>query len=140
MSHHRKPIDVSEFDPALLGTMGRDSLQQIHRLRRHERIEVRLEVLVQPGDSSKLGRYEARGHTLDVSRGGCRCILSRAPIVGDVYRVEIFEQESALPLIFARCVRCHFLKEASFDTAFAYFSHLDAPEIIPGSKQSDLLD
>ncbi len=140
MSQHRKPIDVSEFDPELLDNIGRHSLQQIRQLRRHERIEVRFEVLVQPGNSSNLGSYEARGHTKDVSRGGCRCILSRAPMVGDVYRVELFEEENALPVTFARCVRCRFLKEGSFDTAFAFFNPLDTPETIPGSKQGDLLD
>ncbi len=61
-------------------------------------------------------------------------------MVGDVYRVEFFEEENALPVVFARCVRCQFLKEGSFDTAFAFFSPLDTPEPIPGSKQSDLLD
>ena len=137
---HRQPIDVSEFDPALLDKIGRHSLQQIHQLRRHERIEVRFDILVQPGNSSNLGRYEARGHTKDVSRGGCRCILPRAPMVGDLYRVELFEEENALPVAFARCVRCQFLKEGSFDCAFAFFSPLDAPETISGSKKDDLLD
>ena len=64
----------------------------------------------------------------------------RAPIVGDVYRVQIHDPESALPMVFARCLRSRFLREDAIDCAFAFFSALDAAEIISGSESSDLLD
>ena len=137
---HRQPVDLSEIDVDLLDKIGRSSLQEVHQLRLHERIEVRLDVLVQPGNSSDRGRYEARGHTKDVSKGGCRCILPSAPIVGDVYRIQLHDGEHTLPMAFARCLRCRLLSEDSFDCAFAFFSPLDAPEIIAGSEKGDLLD
>lgn len=139
-SAHRRPIDLSEVDPELLDKIGRHSLQDIQQLRRYERIEIRLDVLVQPGNSSDLGRGDIRGYTKDVSKGGCRCVLPQAPLVGDVYRVELTEGKSAMPLAFARCIRCIFLTEGSFDCAFAFLSPLDVPEILQGPEPGDLLD
>ena len=136
----RQAIDVSELDSELLEELERQSLREIRKVRRHERVQVKLELRVQMASSSEVNRFDSSGFTKDLSAGGCRCIIPRAPWVGDVYRIQIHDKEHSLPLVFARCLRCQFVREDAFDCSFLFFTPLEAPEIFGDGWDKDLLD
>lgn len=136
----RAVIDVKELDPELLEELAHQSLREIRKVRRHERIEVKLAVQLRPANSSDLGRYNSKGSTKDISVGGCRCIVSKAPRVGDIYRVQFRDEQHSLPMAFARCVRCRFVHEDAFDCSFMFLTPLEAPEIFGETGSDDLLD
>jgi len=118
---------VEEIDVELLKELERRSLDQVRKLRRHDRVEVRVPVRLHPANPSDHEGRVILGVTHDLSRGGCRATLRAAPRAGDIYRLNIEIERGTSPLIFARCLRTKLVREDAFDAAFSVFSPLDMP-------------
>jgi len=130
----RRTLDTQALDLELIETLEKQSLEQIKAIRAYERLDVRLEVICEPANTTSLGAWRAEGQTRDLSRGGCRVLLSRPPMVGDVYRLRIDDPDQGLPMIFARCVRVALVRETSFDCSFSFFSSLEPKGLLDGMQ------
>lgn len=141
MPNPTNPLAGTGADPVdleLLKDLERQSIDEIRKLRAHERIDTKIRLVIQPGDSSRLGELRAQAHTSDVSAGGC-CAISASPVgVGDIFRLTFDRSQLDIPMVFARCVRCRLLREDAFETAFAFFSPISLQGSSEDSEQ-DLL-
>lgn len=116
----------SAFD--LLQELERNTPEEIRKQRSSFRLQVKARVTLQSGNSSELLSYKIQGTTGDLSEGGC-CALLPVPIrVGDVYRISFDRTQLDFPLIFARCVRCHLIREDAFEVGFRFFVPVALPE------------
>ena len=125
MSENRDEASGSVLDDLgfdLVSDLERQSADNIRKLRAHERIELRLGVVVRPGNSSEVARFAARGKSVDISEGGM-CVLLPTPLTpGDIYRVEFEDDDVDLPLVFARCLRSRFVREGTFEAGVSFFN------------------
>lgn len=111
-----------EFDPALIEELEKQSLQEMRRLRAHERVDLHVRVTLEPGNASDRGEFRVEGKTEDVSAGGFLGIFPDPPRVGDVYRVRFDPRDLDLPVAFAQCRRCRLVRDGAFEAGFSFFS------------------
>ncbi len=130
--------ETEELDLDLLKDLERQSIDEIRKLRAHERVDTKIRLVIQSGDSSRLGSIRSQAYTSDISSGGCS-VISTTPIgVGDIYRLSFDHSQLDVPLVFARCVRCRLLREDAFETGFAFFTPIVLSNCGDSSKD-DLL-
>ena len=127
-----QPLESAPLDQGraydLLQEMEQNTPEELRRQRASFRIAVKAKVIVQPGNASQRQEFKVQCVTGDVSEGGCR-MLSPVPLmVGDIYRLEFDRKSIALPVIFARCMRCYLLREDAFEAGFAFFVPIALPE------------
>ena len=116
-------IDLDGLNAELLDDLGRQSLEEIQKLRADARIDLKIAVTLRPANSSSRREWESEGYTKDISRGGCGAILNDPPRVGDVYRLSFEDTELGLPMVFARCLRVRLVREDVFDCGFRFYTH-----------------
>jgi c-di-GMP-binding flagellar brake protein YcgR len=132
-------LDLAGLNEELLEDLGRQSLDEIQKLRADSRVELKIAITLRPGNSSERRDWESEGHTKDISRGGCRAVLADPPCVGDIFRLSFQDTELGLPMVFARCLRVRLVREDVFDCGFRFFSSLEIPEASE-RRGSDLFD
>ena len=111
------------MDQELLQELEQQSLDQIRKLRAHQRFEVRVPLHVRPGNASST-EPTISGETVDVSSGGCAGTFPVPVGVGDVFRITIDDEQLAVPLVFGRCLRCRLVREDAFEAAFSFFTQI----------------
>jgi PilZ domain len=124
-----------DLDPDLLASLERQQGDQVSRSRMHARVDAKLKVIVQPGNSSEVLRFKLQGITADLSRGGCRLFLPLPLGVGDVFRITFDSSEHQVPLAFARCLRCRLLREDAYECGFSFFAPIDLPASLTSSDE-----
>jgi hypothetical protein len=129
--------DEQDFD--ILQELEQQVDEHIRHLRMHERLTIKAKVILQPGNSSSLLDYKVQGIMGDISEGGCRAMFPIPIIPGDIYRLEVEQNEFELPLIFARCVRCKLVREDAFEAGFSFFVPLKFPANLGSNAKNDLL-
>jgi hypothetical protein len=138
-------FDDSEFNPGLnaddgafhlLEELERNTPDEIRRQRAHFRLSVKAAITLLPGNISDTLKFKVQGVTGDLSEGGCRALFPLPPRVGDIYRLEFDRKALNLPLTFARCVRCHLLREDAFEAGFSFFSPISLPERVLGAPSA----
>jgi hypothetical protein len=97
----------------------------VFRQRTHERIEIRLRVRVQPGNSSERRHAQIEGVTGDVSRSGCLVLLPCPLVPGDLYWLSLDDERASTGAQMARCVRCRMVDEETFEAGLRFFSEVD---------------
>ena len=90
---------------------------------KHQRFEIRVSVLLKPGNSSSL-QAPLEGTSIDVSDGGCMLQFPKPVGVGDVYQLDFDDERLDLPIVFARCRRCRMVREDLFEAGFSFFSSI----------------
>lgn len=126
------------LDAEMLQDLERQSLDQIRKLRKHQRFEIRVSVTLRPGDSSSEAA-PIEGTSIDFSSGGCAAQFARPVGVGDVFRLSVTDDRLDVPMVFARCMRCRLVREDVFEAGFSFFSPISIEQA--GSGGSDeLLD
>ena len=130
---------VSREDLGLAEELAKQQLSELHKLRQHYRLEVRLGVVLRPGNLSEGDAPSATGSTLDLSVGGCCARLDRAPTPGDLYRLDLSAESRSIPTVHAQCVRASLVDGKSFEAGFHFLTPLDADELERASD-ADLLD
>lgn len=118
--------DDRAFD--LLRELERNTPEEIRAQRSHFRLEIKARVTLSPGNASDQLKLRMQGTTGDISRGGCRILFPMPVGVGDIYRLEFDRTQLQLPLTFARCVRCHLLRESAYEAGFTFFAPIALPE------------
>ncbi len=141
----RRPIQPKpkakdlDMDVELLKDLERQSIEEIQKLRAHERVDARVDIDVRPGNASDYAIATIKATTSDISEGGCG-MVSTVPIgVGDIYRLEFDRKKVDIPVVFARCVRCRLLRESAYEVAMAFFTPISLSDAKQEDKQG-LLD
>jgi len=131
-------LESRAVDESLIKDLERQSIDQIRTLRAHERVEAKVRVVLQPGNSSQLRELRVQGVTADISEGGCSAVFPVPVMVGDVFRLQFDPKGIDLPLVFARALRCRMLREEAFEVGFRFFSSVRIKK--PSASGGDLLD
>lgn len=113
---------------ALLQELEQNTPAHIRQERAHFRLAIKASILLQPGSASEVTGVKIRGATGDISEGGCSALFPVPVRVGDVYRLVFDRTALDLPQTFARCVRCHLVREDAYEAGFAFFTPLALPE------------
>ena len=113
-----------QLDPQLLRELEQQSIHEIQKLRAHERLEMRTGLEVLPANSSDRSGFSAQGYTEDISQGGSKAFFPIPINVGDVYRLRFDKKVLDLPIVYARCLRCIYLREDAFEVAFQFFTSI----------------
>ncbi|MCA9166520.1 MAG: PilZ domain-containing protein [Planctomycetales bacterium] len=93
--------------------------------RASERLEVRTKVWVKPANASQRHQFSIEGVTADISTGGCMMLLPRPIFPGDIFWLSFMEAELGLGSIFARCLRCRFVREEIYEAGFRFLSNVN---------------
>lgn len=104
-----------------LAELEQSSQENATRLRAHERLQVRVSLKVQPGNSSERGRAALECMTADISDGGCMVLAPRPLIPGDVYWLTFDSERTTIGSLFGRCMRCRLISEDVFEIGFRFF-------------------
>lgn len=104
-----------------LSELEQSSQENVTRLRAHERLQIRVPVKVQPGNSSERGRAAIECVTADISNGGCMLLAPRPLMPGDVYWLTFDAARLNIGSLFARCMRCRLISEEAFEIGFRFF-------------------
>ena len=127
------PLDSNvnqKDDLEFIRELERQSIDEIRKLRAHERFEAKISVVLRPANSSSRGNGTAqRGFTRDVSKGGCLAIFPMTVGVGDIFFFEFEDERIELPTVFGRCVRCRLVREDAFEASFAFFQDISLSEL-----------
>jgi len=68
-----------------------------------------------------------KGISGDISEGGMSGLFPLPVNVGDIYRLTFDRQTVDLPMLYARCVRCRFIRENAYEAGFAFFALIQMP-------------
>lgn len=139
-SDYRDTRSTDELDLDLLEDLEHQTLDNVARLRTHERISLRIKILLSPGNLSELVAAPLEGFTKDLSQGGCAAVFPVAPRVGDLYRVQLVDEQRSLPQVIARCRRCAMIRDDAFQCGFEFISQLAVEELLDQDGSSSLLD
>lgn len=118
--------DEGAFD--MLAELERNTPEELRRQRTHFRVTLKSKVILAPGNTSDATKLKLQGVTGDLSEGGCRILFPLPPLVGDIYRLTFDRSVLDLPTTYARCVRCHLLREDAFEAGFRFFNLITLPE------------
>ncbi|MEE9296905.1 MAG: PilZ domain-containing protein [Phycisphaerae bacterium] len=102
--------------------------EEIRKQRCRFRAAVKSAVTLEAGNSSARRSFKAKGVTGDISESGLGALFPVPIAVGDIYRLQFDQSELALPLTFARCVRCRLIREDAFECGFLFFAPIGLPE------------
>ena len=128
-----------ELDFELMMDLERQKMDEIRKMRSHERVEVQVAVQVRPGNASEHATAPIRATTNDVSQGGC-ALISPVPLgVGDIYRLSFDRKKLDVPVVFARVLRCRLLREDAFEIGLAFFTEISLGQATAPAKKN-LLD
>lgn len=112
----------ANLESDLLQELARQSSDEIRKLRTHERLETKVNVLLSPANSSAMGEGRIQGETRDISKGGCMALFVSPVAVGDIFTLQFDKSSVDLPLVFARCLRCRLVREDAFEAGFSFFT------------------
>lgn len=120
------PFDDTQASE-LFRELEKNTPEEILRQRGHFRVTVKAGVTLHSATTSELLAFEVKGATGDVSEGGCGLVFPVTIRAGDVYRLEFERAKLDLPVTFARCIRCRFVREGVFETGFRFFTPISLP-------------
>lgn len=118
----------------LLEELEANTSEEIIRQRAWSRIQLRVKVVVQPGNTSDVRSMKVAGVTGDISSGGCQVLLPVPLQVGDTYRLGFDRETLDLPLVFARCVRCRLIREDAFESGLSFFQAVELDDRLARGK------
>lgn len=103
--------------------------------RGNNRISLNCAARLLPGNvSDRSVKPNVDGTCRDISTGGCRVVLKSSLIVGDLYLMQLATSAGIDP-VFARCVRCHMIREDAFECGLEFLN----PVALPFENDADSL-
>ena len=115
---------------ASLADWERNKCDAVKRARASTRIRIRSKVIAQPGNSGDRLKFKIQGVTGDISAGGCQILFPIPLRVGDIYRLTFDKTELNLDSVFARCLRCHLIREDAYKTGLEFFERIDVADAV----------
>ncbi len=120
----------------LFRDLEKNTPQEIVGQRGHFRVAVKAGVTLHSATTSELFAFEAKGVTGDVSESGCGLVFPVTIRAGDVYRLEFERAKLDLPVTFARCTRCRFVREGVFEAGFRFFTDVALPGNVSQAQEA----
>lgn len=80
-------------------------------------------VVVKPGNATQRNQFARSGRLRDLSDTGCGVICEQPLMVGDIFLLEIKNEDLGLSEVFARCIRCRMVAEQKFEHGFKFFNN-----------------
>lgn len=114
-----------------------DSVFQTQRA--HARVESNAKVTIKAANASQREDISFSAICNDISAGGCRILSNRALMVGDLFYLVFDRTLLDVPPVFARCLRCRFLREETFEMGFAFLSPIELPRTAVEDESDSLL-
>ena len=99
----------------------------------NDRMELNSPAQLVPGNVSDRDGQTYNGSCRDISNRGCRLILTQPLIVGDIYLMEVDNEQLGLDPSFGRCVRCHMIREDAFEVGLNFLSPVSFETLTEGS-------
>ncbi len=93
--------------------------------RTSSRLELRISVLLRPGNASERHVEAIPATSADISEGGCQLVLDRPIWVGDFFLLEFDRAHLDIDPVMARCLRCRLLTEHSFECGFKFSTAIE---------------
>jgi len=91
--------------------LAKNTKQNVESSRRgNDRMNINCPAELVPGNVSGRDGRTYNGNCRDISNRGCRLILTQPLIVGDIYLMQVDNDELGLDPAFGRCVRCHMIR------------------------------
>ena len=121
----RTAIDAVE---ALL-SLDKSSDKAFQAQRAYARFESNTKITIKAANASQREAINFSAICNDVSAGGCRVLSTRALMVGDLFFIQFDRSKLDVPPVFARCVRCRFLREETFEMGFSFLTPIELPRV-----------
>jgi len=141
LPHHQttQPVDTDGLLDAI-SQLEQNTQTNVQSRRGNNRVGLDSPVVVLPGNVSDRTGVQFEGQCRDISTHGCRLILKKPITVGDIYLIDIDDQDNSIDAAFGRCVRCHMLREDVFEVGINFFApvKLSANTSTAGSLDLDL--
>ena len=124
----RKGPDADAIEALLALEKSNESVFTAQRA--HRRVEANSQVTIKAANASQRDAINFNAICNDVSAGGCRIISTRPVMVGDLFYIAFDRRQLDVPPVFARCLRCRFLREETFEMGFAFLTPVEIPAAI----------
>ncbi len=130
--------DVFKMSDALvaLRDLEQSTSEAIIAQRSSERIDIRTEVTIKPGNASERHRFSIHGMTGDISNGGMLVLLSQPLLAGDIYWVDFPDPQIRIDSLLARCLRCRMIQEETFEAGFRFLHDIDLKQALEPLQRS----
>ncbi|MEZ6109211.1 MAG: PilZ domain-containing protein [Pirellulaceae bacterium] len=122
-SQKRGGLDAVE---ALL-SLDKSSDKVFQAQRAHARFESNSTITIKAANASQREDINFSAICNDISAGGCRVLSNKALMVGDLFFLVFERGQLDVPPVFARCLRCRFLREETFEMGFAFLTPVELP-------------
>lgn len=132
--HLEKPGHEDALD--MLHELEKNTPEEIRRQRTDFRIAIKAGVIAQPGNVSDRMKLKMKGVSGNISNGGFGALFPVPTRVGDIYLITFDRKAIELPTLYARCVRCHLLREDAFEGGFKFFMPIALPKTVAESHRS----
>lgn len=109
----------------VLDELAKSTPQAVQSQRAHERITMKVSIVVQPGNRSQRGELRLEGISGDVSAGGLQALLPEPLHVGDIYRVAFDDRVLDLAPQYVICKRCRVVRDEAFEAGLAFLRPID---------------
>ena len=108
--------------------------EMIRARRKTERHRIDAAATLVPGNLSDRQSSSWSGICHDISPTGCRLVLDRPILVGDIFLLTIDTTTIDVDPTFVRCIRCHMLREDSYECGVSFFAEI---QVGPARQTSD---
>lgn len=138
LPHHQTVSEQAEGLLSAITELEANTKENLQSRRYSNRQELNCDVNLTPGNVSDRDGTEFTGKCRDASDTGCRLVLTKPLVVGDIYLVKIDDSSFNGDMVFGRCIRCHMLREDTFEcgvnfltpVSFAPTEQADASSLI----------
>ncbi len=125
--HHQENVASPTASPegllSAIEELAISTKQNVESSRRgNDRMELNSPVELVPGNVSGRDGKSHSGSCRDISNRGCRLVLTKPLIVGDIYLMSVSNEQLGLDPTFGRCVRCHMIREDAFEVGLNFLS------------------
>ena len=124
----RSNVDFSSDESSIfnaINELANNTEQMIRARRKKERQRIDAPAQIVPGNLSERTSLSFNGTCHDISSTGCRIVLNRPVNVGDIFFLTLDTNDFEFDPHFVRCIRCHMLREDSFECGFSFFTEIE---------------
>ena len=136
--HHQNDLMETEADLlAAVSHLEQNTKATLDSRRGNRRVEISCKVFLQRGNVSDRHLGELTGVCRDVSAQGCRLIMEQPIAVGDIYLVTFQDEELGCDPVFGRCIRCHLLREDTFECGVNFLSPFEFSQAESNASETE---
>ena len=121
--HHQDTAASPEGLLSAIEDLAKNTRENVESTRRgSDRRTLNSPAVLVPGNVSGRDGRVYNGNCRDISIRGCRLVLTQPLVVGDIYLMNVENEELGFDPSFGRCVRCHMIREDAFEVGMNFLS------------------